>query len=47
MPEDSARQVGSVEWSVAGTGHHELHAEVRDKAGKPISENIFEFEVSK
>lgn len=46
MPEDSARQVGTAEWAVTGTGAHELHAEVLDRNGKRISENIFEFEVS-
>jgi len=46
MTADSAHEVGTAEWTAAGTGHHELRAEVRDNAGKPISENIFEFEVA-
>jgi hypothetical protein len=35
-----------VEWPAAGKGPHELHAEVRDAAGKSISENVFEFQVA-
>ncbi len=46
MAEDSVRQLGTVEWSAAGKGPHELRAEVRDQSGKPISENIFEFQVT-
>jgi beta-mannosidase len=46
MAEDSARQLGNVEWPAAGKGPHELHAEVRDAAGKSISENVFEFQVA-
>ena len=46
MPEDSAQQLGTVEWTAAGRGPHELRAEVRDQAGRPLSENIFDFEVS-
>ena len=45
MAADSARQVGTAEWTAAGRGHHELRAEVRDQAGQSISENVFEFEV--
>ena len=43
---DSAREVGKVEWTTSGSGHHELRAEVRDAAGKPLSENVFEFDIS-
>ena len=46
MTADSAREVGTVEWTAAGAGRHELRAEVRDQAGKPISENVFEFDVA-
>jgi beta-mannosidase len=46
MTADSAREVGTAEWTAGGTGRHELRAEVRDSTGKPISENIFEFEVA-
>jgi beta-mannosidase len=46
MAEDSVQKLGSVEWKAEGRGHHALHAEVRDTAGGPISENVFEFEVN-
>ena len=46
MAEDSTRQVGTAEWVAVGAGHHELHAEALDQAGKPISENVFEFEIT-
>lgn len=45
MAEDSAQKAGSVEWVAAGKGPCELHAEVRDRSGKQISENIFEFQI--
>jgi len=46
MSEDSVQQLGTAEWTAAGKGHHELHAEVRAQAGKLISGNLFEFEVA-
>ncbi len=46
MTADSAREVGTVEWTAAGAGPHELRAEVRGQAGKPVSENVFEFELT-
>ncbi|HTL55698.1 MAG TPA: hypothetical protein VL361_08460 [Candidatus Limnocylindrales bacterium] len=46
MPEDSVQRLGNAEWTVAGKGPHELRAEVLDQAGKRISENVFEFEVT-
>ena len=46
MGEDSVQKLGTAEWTTAGKGPHELHAEVRDSAGKLISENVFEFEVA-
>jgi len=46
MAEDSARQLGNAEWMATGRGSHELRAEVHDQAGRLISENIFEFEVT-
>jgi beta-mannosidase len=45
IPEDSVQRLGTAEWKVAGKGQHALHAEVKDQAGRAISENIFEFEV--
>jgi hypothetical protein len=45
MPADSVQELGTAQWTVAGNGPHQLRAEVRDEGGKPISENIFEFEV--
>ena len=46
MPEDSAQPLGTAAWTASGRGPHELRAAVRDEAGKTLSENIFEFEVS-
>jgi hypothetical protein len=46
MPEDSSSRLGPAEWTAAGRGPHELHAEVRDHAGQLLSENIYPFEVS-
>jgi hypothetical protein len=46
MAEDSARQLGNAQWRATGPGPHQLRAEVRDRAGRLISENIFEFEVT-
>jgi beta-mannosidase len=46
MAEDSVCRLGSAEWTATGAGPHELHAEVSDQAGKPISENVFAFEVT-
>ena len=46
MAEDSVQQLGAAEWTVSGKGPHQLRAEVRDQAGKTVSENIFEFEVT-
>ena len=45
MAEDSVRQLGTAEWVAAGKGPHQLRAEVLNRDGKRISENIFEFEV--
>jgi beta-mannosidase len=46
MPEDSVTKLGVAEWTAAGTGPHELHAEVRSGSGELISENVFAFQVS-
>jgi beta-mannosidase len=46
MAEDSVRKLGNAEWTATGIGPHQLRAEVRDAEGRPISENIFDFEVT-
>ena len=46
MPEDSAQDLRAVEWVASGHGSHEMRVEVLDAAGKRISENIFEFDVT-
>jgi beta-mannosidase len=46
MPEDSAQDLRAVEWIASGHGSHEMRVEVLDAAGKRISENIFEFDVT-
>ena len=43
--EDSVAKLGLAEWTANGAGHHQLRAEV-NHAGRVISENIFEFEVT-
>jgi beta-mannosidase len=45
MPADSAFKVGTATWVAAGSGPHELRAEVRDQTGGVLSENVFEFSV--
>jgi hypothetical protein len=46
MSEDSVLKLGEAEWTAAGSGDHELHAEVRDQSGSLVSENVFAFRVS-
>ncbi|MGH7969432.1 MAG: hypothetical protein ACREIC_11965, partial [Limisphaerales bacterium] len=46
MAADSVQQLGTAEWAAAGVGPHELRAEVVDREGKKISENVFEFRVT-
>jgi beta-mannosidase len=46
LPDDSVQQLGTAEWVATGHGSHELRAEVVDAAGKRISENVFEFDVT-
>jgi hypothetical protein len=46
MGEDSASKLGEAEWTAAGSGEHQLHAEVRDQSGGLVSENVFDFRVS-
>jgi beta-mannosidase len=46
LPEDSVQKLGAVQWRTEGRGQYELHAQVHDATGSPISENVFEFEVN-
>jgi beta-mannosidase len=46
MSEDSVLKLGEAEWTAAGSGDHELHAEVRDQSGSLVSENVFAFKVT-
>lgn len=46
MPEDSVFKVGSINWVASGSGAHEVHAEVRDRGGGLVSENVFTFDVT-
>lgn len=45
LEEDSVKPAGAVRWRAHGTGAHRLVAELIGPDGKPISENIYEFEV--
>jgi beta-mannosidase len=45
IPSDSSRKIGSAEWTVLGRGPHELRAEVKDKSGQIVSENVYPFTV--
>ena len=45
MPEDSVSKLGSAEWAAKSPGQYELHAQVTDRAGQLLSENIFAFVV--
>ena len=45
MPEDSAQKLGDAEWKTGPAGAYQLRAEVL-AASKPISENVFEFDVT-
>jgi hypothetical protein len=45
LPEDSVQCLGNAEWTAAAPGQYQLHAEVRNQADAPVSENIFAFEV--
>lgn len=44
IPADSAQRVGEIKWPASSTGAYRLVAEVRS-SGRPVSENVFEFEV--
>jgi hypothetical protein len=45
IAEDSSAKLDDVRWNAASPGKYELQAEVFDRAGKRLSENIYEFEV--
>ena len=45
IAEDSSKKLQDLQWKPEISGKHELRAEVFDKAGKRLSENIYEFEV--
>jgi beta-mannosidase len=47
LEEDEVKPVGPVEWRADGEGLHRLVAELAGPDGKPISENIYEFEVTR
>jgi hypothetical protein len=46
MAEDSATKLGSAEWTAIVPGQHQLHARVKNRAGKVVSDNIFAFDVT-
>jgi hypothetical protein len=46
MAEDSASELGSARWTASAPGAYELRAQVTDRKGQPLSENIFSFEVA-
>jgi beta-mannosidase len=45
MEADSSRKLGDVDWTAEAAGRYELRAQVINAAGKPLSENLFEFEI--
>jgi beta-mannosidase len=45
IAEDSSTKLEDLKWKAEGAGKYELRAEVFDKDGKRISENLYEFEV--
>jgi beta-mannosidase len=47
MPEDSVQRVGQAEWTATSAGPYQLRAEVRGHSSFVLSENVFEFEVTK
>jgi len=46
LPEDSVQKLGTALWTASGRGPHQLRAAVRDQAGKTLSENLLEFEIT-
>ena len=45
IAEDSSAKLDDLRWKTAKSGHYELHAEVIDRSGKSLSENVYEFDV--
>lgn len=45
LPEDSVTHAGVVEWRPSKPGPHRLVAEITGPDGRPVSDNIYEFEV--
>jgi beta-mannosidase len=45
IAEDSSVKLNDMRWKAASAGKYELRAEVFDKAGARLSENLYEFEV--
>ena len=45
IAEDSSVKLDDLRWKAAKFGHYELHAEVIDRSGKRLSENLYEFDV--
>ena len=45
IAEDSSTKLTDLRWRAAGAGTYELRAEVFDRNGKRLSENLYEFEV--
>jgi hypothetical protein len=45
IAEDSSVKLDDVRWKAASAGKYELRAEVFDREGKRLSENLYEFEV--
>jgi beta-mannosidase len=45
IAEDSSVKLTDLQWKAAGAGKYELRAEVFDRDGKRLSENLYEFEV--
>jgi beta-mannosidase len=45
IAEDSSVKLGDLKWKPSSAGKYELRAEVLDRQGKRLSENIYEFDV--
>ena len=45
IAEDSSLKLDDLRWRPTKPGHYELHAEVIDRSGKSLSENVYEFDV--
>ncbi len=44
IPPDSAQRVGEIKWTAGPAGSYRLVSQIRS-SGRPVSENVFEFEV--